>query len=1572
MQSRISHIIKCLDKFETKCNKSLLKDFIHDFYGNASVSILQSNAMTLLKDAEDMYIFAFNKKKQNNLRLRNLDGDYSLSVIEVVADSTPFIADSITAELINNSLSIAKFISCFIGISRNDKGEIVAFNGDKGEIFIRIELFDALCVSDNDIICERLHNIFDSISYIITDKQKMFDALLESTKIIAGYKNYFGNNQIVETTNFLHWLSQDNFIPMACIEYSFSNASDCKDVKVHRISSDVLGVARMENDEVRCLNRLPHQIQNLLVEQLVLEISKSERVAVVGRREHMTCVGIKILDDTGMVVGEKRLLGVFSPNAYCQDIAGVPIAKKKIKSIVTKLKNITILLGYSLKEVEAIARSFSLADLLQHSTMYLADVCLGILNNRRYPKIRVLYSVDKLQRFVSCVVLVPRKNWHSKTVLLSTRILEREFNAKTLNHRVVSAFDSTYLQLEMKTVPGEVYKVNHNTLEEVMKVEISSWSSNLNVLIHNNFHGTSSILDKGYHNIFPSGYQDRFHPSHALKDVCIIDQMLSKGMQSSVGIYNNEGIKQGFELKIYSLERLDISSTFSIIENMGTNILSHNSYYINFVTMPQMWIHCFSLDLSSTMADYNFIKNRYKDALLNILADKIPNDQFNKLIALAGFDWREAMLFRAIASYLKQLHFLYSLDYILQVFIKNLHVTKHILDLFKVRFDITLTSRDSMFRKVEKLLQEDMKYTESIPEYTVIKVFREVILAMLRVNYYQDDGKKDYISFKVKPNNISITPKPKPFAEIFVFAVDMEGVHLRGGSIARGGLRWSDRIEDYRTEILGLMRAQITKNTVIIPTGAKGGFVLKNGYSFEKGISAYKKFLSSLLDITDNIVDGKVIPPNNVIRYDDDDPYLVVAADKGTATFSDYANGISDKYGFWMGDAFASGGSAGYDHKKLGITARGAWISVQHNLMQKGVDIEKNVFSVVGIGDMSGDVFGNGMLLSNKIKLIAAFDHRHIFIDPNPDPGKSFVERKRLFEKVGSSWADYDCSIISKGGGVFSRHVKAIELSSVARSVLGIKRKSCSPNELVRFILKASVDLLWNGGIGTYVKSINETNENVSDKANDNCRVNGKDVRAKVIGEGGNLGLTQLGRIEYAQSKGILNTDYIDNSAGVSCSDHEVNIKIALGEAVKKSKISIEQRNKILESMSKDVSSLVLKDNLEQNVAISFEELQSSVRFESDMFLIKMLEDDGYLDVAFESLPSKKDAEIMANEGNGLTRPQICVLLSHTKMAVYDKLMATNLMSDPYLNKYLIGYFPKKISSQFKDEIMSHALRSEIIATYVTNNMVNRAGLSFLFNVAESTNAEYKQIAAAYIVIKDIYDIDAICKRLSVGANMTSNKVKISLIREMQFFIEYSTAWLVRRYRSASISEIMSEFECLITKVLPELPNMMGSVLLHRIEARKNSLINGKVNRDLASDMAILWQRGYALDIIKIHLLTNVSVNKVGVLYFLLDDKLSLEWMRGMFSKMILKSHWKKIIVKTVFYSMRDKKIDLACRLLKMDNNVNISAEDIVLQWLRCDNMQVDRYLNFIENLKNSGDVTVDMLDVAAKRFEVL
>jgi glutamate dehydrogenase len=1082
-------------------------------------------------------------------------------------------------------------------------------------------------------------------------------------------------------------------------------------------------------------------------------------------------------------------------------------------------------------------------------------------------------------------------------------------------------------------------------------------------------------LQRIYARAFPQGYINRYDAGSAVHDIGKIELAAATGALA-LELFKRKTENDSFlHLKIYSPnEEIALSDILPMMENAGFRVMEEHPFLIAPAGMTQVWVRDFKLQVTGGLPlALETVKPLVEEALLKVWRGEMENDRFNVLVLKAGLSWRQAVSLRAYAKYLRQTGFTYSQPAIEQAFAQHPLIVKNIMALFHARFDPAEKDHAGRQQKLKAAIEGQLAEVTSAAEDRILRRYVEIMDACLRTNYFQTDkegGHKPVLSFKFNSSQVPDLPRPVPYAEIFVYGTRVEGIHLRGGKVARGGLRWSDRHEDFRTEVLGLMKAQMVKNSVIVPVGSKGGFVVKRPPAtrealMEEGINCYTMYLQGLLDITDNIVGGKVVPPKNVVRHDEDDPYLVVAADKGTATFSDIANAVSASYDFWLGDAFASGGSAGYDHKKMGITARGAWVSVTRHFREMGIDIASQDFTVAGIGDMAGDVFGNGMLLSRHIRLIAAFNHMHIFIDPNPDAQKSFAERERLFALPRSTWKDYDASLISKGGGIFERSAKTIEVSKEAQAALGISKGRMTPDELIRAILIAPVALLWNGGIGTYVKAEDENNEQVGDRANNAVRISGKELKAKVVGEGGNLGFTQKGRIEYARAGGRINTDAIDNSAGVDCSDHEVNIKIAFSPEVTSGKLSIEKRDKLLAAMTDEVAALVLKDNILQTQAVTVAERQGAQLLESQDRLMHTLEREGMLDRGIEFLPSDKQMNELKTARKGLTRPELAVLLAYSKMDLYRRIVESNLPDEPYFLADLKRYFPKAMRDNFEEALSRHRLRREIIATVMTNSLVNRAGITFFSDIAENMGVASQDIAAAYTVARDAFDLRGLWKAIEALEGTVEVATQVEMYITISRFLERITVWLLRN------TPLPLNIEAMVKDVAPSIADiekhkaaLYSTTLKNEADALAERLKAQAVPSTLADKIAGLELMSSALNIITVARQTKGEVRPTGKLYFELGARLSLGWLRLNCDRISANSHWERQAIQAMMNDFYDEQRRLTVAVIRESGDIE--------KWLAAHREELVRYDRFIDDLKGSDSPDIPKLMVALRHVRSL
>lgn len=1087
-------------------------------------------------------------------------------------------------------------------------------------------------------------------------------------------------------------------------------------------------------------------------------------------------------------------------------------------------------------------------------------------------------------------------------------------------------------------------------------------------------------LAEKYSDAFPINYCAQNNIEAAISDLTQADK-LSTEDPFRIDLYRNPASEFPLHFKLFQYGKaLPLSDILPMIENMDLRTYSECPYELSLAN-GKIWISDFSVEYSrSGTLDFATVEKVFEEAFTKIRFGIAESDGFNRLILAAGLSWREVSIIRAYAKYLHQTGFRFSQTYIENAAVNHSDIIKNLVALFNLKFALKPKKNAAkIMETLEHHIQMSLEAVTSLDDDRILRRFWQLIKATIRTNYFQmtaNNEPKEYVSFKLKSAEIPELPKPCPLYEIFVYSPRFEGIHLRGEKVARGGIRWSDRREDFRTEILGLMKAQRVKNAIIVPSGAKGGFVLKKISPIanrdtlqQEVIACYKSFIRGLLDLTDNLKNNKIVSPENVICYDDPDPYLVVAADKGTASFSDIANSISKEYDFWLGDAFASGGSAGYDHKKIGITARGAWESVKRHFRELDVNIEENDFNVVGIGDMSGDVFGNGMMYTPHIKLVAAFDHRHIFLDPNPHPKKSFDERVRLFNLPTSSWEDYNLKLISAGGGVFKRSSKSISLTPEIKKILGTDENSLAPNELIRAILKAPVDLLFNGGIGTYVKASTESHADVGDKTNEFCRINGDELRCKVVGEGGNLGFTQLGRIEFALNGGLINTDFIDNSAGVDCSDHEVNIKILLNKEIDAGTLTEKKRNQLLMKMTSDVAKLVLHDNYSQALVMSFSAIHVTHYTGLYQAYIKELETSVHLDRAVEFLPDeKKILERKAGE-KGLTRPELAVLLAYTKIHIKNELLKSDVPDDPYFITALESAFPSLLTRLYVHSMEHHRLRREIIATQLSNQIVNSVGITFVYRLQTETGASVAEIVRAYTVAANAYGSDQLQKLIDSLNFKVSIKMQYELLHHIRQLLNLATRWFLRGKRmKGDMKKTIDHYAKSIEHLEGIVSTLMIGVTKEYMDNIINHFVNAGLQKEVAQRIATARAMYTALNIIEVATQNKLDLVKTAQIYFDVGGKFNLVWFRDQIANDSREGHWNTM----ARLALRDELDSLQKKLsivILQNHKKESSPHKMISLWLGQNHLVQKRWEILLELLHSSTNIDYTMFFIALREL---
>ena len=1332
--------------------------------------------------------------------------------VAVLHDDMPFLVDSVRIELNRRGITVHAIHNAVLATERGADHRLARVTGprasdapDGRESLIVIEIDRH---SDPAVLAElqaSLHEVLVDVRTAVAD----FDPMREQVKraleeLRVGCPAQTAPEDHAEAIAFLEWLLHDNFTFLGYDAYETVEQGGKQ--QLVKAEGSELGVFRLDQPRYRERIRTELGVEAgrfVLVPEL-LTFSKSAHHARVHRPTYPDYISIDRYDGEGNLIGEHRFLGLFTATVYNESPRNVPILRRKLKAVM-EIAGFNPK-GHNGKQLLQILEVYPRDDLFQIGTEELAQTALGILSIRERRRVRLFVREDRPGRFYSCLAFVPRDVFSTELRLRIQEMLCEELDATFGDFNTyLSESVLARIQFILRFKGDRPVEYDLKRLEAKLAKLARNWRDDLQAACIEGFgeEQANRLMDR-FRDAFPASYRDDFSARTAVYDLQHIGE-LDEGEPLSLSLYRlveEEG--SGVNLKLFHREvPIPLSDVLPMMENLGLRVIGERPYEIT-ATDADYWIHDFDLE-HHTSAEVNLQEMRkpFIEAFQRIWAGEADNDAFNRLIIGANLDWREVAMLRAYARYLKQIRFGVSQEYMAATLASHPEITRELVTLFELRFDPEERPAEgeveACIERIHRLLDD----VASLNDDQLLRRYMELIQATLRTNYYQarQDGEpKDYIAFKLEPGKVTGMPKPRPAFEIFVCSPRLEGVHLRGGKVARGGLRWSDRLEDFRTEVLGLVKAQQVKNSVIVPVGAKGGFVCKrlpegDREAFQReGIECYKTFIRALLDVTDNLKGGELVPPREVVRHDEDDPYLVVAADKGTATFSDIANEISAEYDHWLGDAFASGGANGYDHKKMGITAKGAWESVKRHFRNLGVNTQQDEFTAVGIGDMGGDVFGNGMLLSDRIRLVGAFNHLHIFVDPEPDAAATFAERQRLFEMPRSSWEDFDASLISEGGGVFKRSAKSVPISPQMKKRFGIREERLSPSELIRAMLRSEVDLIWNGGIGTYVKGSEESDADVGDKANDALRIDGRELNCRVVGEGGNLGFTQRGRMEAAARGVRINTDFIDNAGGVNCSDHEVNIKILIDEVVKRGDMTGKQRNQLLADMTGEVSELVLRGNYRQTQALDLAELLSREGVGPFRRFISELEAAGQIDRELEFLPGDEVLEERAANQQGMLLPELAVLISYAKSVLKGDLITSEVPDDAVMEGHVERIFPAVLVERYRDEIYEHRLKREIVATQVANDLVDHMGIVFVRRLIDATGAGRAEIARAYVIAREVFQLDHLWEQIEALDNQVASQVQYGMMLDLMRLIRRATRWFLRARLGSDTREIIDYF----------------------------------------------------------------------------------------------------------------------------------------------------------------------------------
>jgi len=1591
-----------------KTDKERLKTFLDQYFAHLAIDDLESMDTFALAGLARHHFEAMRKRVCGEVLLNifnpeesSFGWDLGHTVVELVIEDMPFLVDSITSEINRLGFGVHLAIHPVLRLRRSSKGvlskilEPGILGADKevmSESLIHIQI-DEQPVIRHAEIKDNILSVLADVRASVQDWRSMRTALADLIDELETLTINQSLEEISEVRDFLRWLHDDNFTFLGFREYEFSGTGQNAQANVAKDSG--LGVLRDPSavvfHELRDLGKMPEDVRSFVKRPDLLLVTKTEMRSRVHRSVQMDSIGIKRLNAKGKVIGQRIFVGLFTAGAYNRSARAIPLLRRKIQATFDRAGLPAN--SHNGKTLLNILETFPRDELFQIAPDDLLQTSLGILRLQDRQKVSLFVRRDDFDRFMSCLIYVPKDRYSTDLRRKIQAVLERTLNGKVSAHYAHLGDEAlARLHLVVKTNPGAIPKYDERALEARIADLARSWSDHLTTRLIEEYGEMQGVhLMDAYKNAFNQHYEESFSTQDAVKDIQRIELTYVFGR---LGLYLYElNAKSGppLRFKIYNPRvPVALSDILPVLENLGLRVMGEVPY----TAFPRgaeykIVIHDFSLEpRGELMGSGDDVRSRFHAAFDQIWVGNMESDTLNALILSAGLNWREITVLRAYTKYLRQTGITFSEDYMAATLVANPQITHVITDLFMERFRPVEDQAEmtKVKRKIGRLrgkLTSLLEDVASADEDRILRRYVNLVEATLRTNFFQlnEGGEpKTWLSFKLSSRDVEDLPLPKPMYEIFVYSPDVEGVHLRFGNVARGGLRWSDRREDFRTEVLGLVKAQQVKNAVIVPVGSKGGFVVKKQPAdesreafMENGIACYQTFVRGLLDLTDNLdADGNVVPPQHVVRYDEDDPYLVVAADKGTATFSDIANGVSAEYGFWLGDAFASGGSVGYDHKKMGITARGGWESVKRHFREMGINTQTQDFRVSGVGDMSGDVFGNGMLLSEHICLQAAFNHLHIFIDPKPDAAKSFQERKRLFELPRSSWADYDAKLISKGGGVFERRAKSIPMSKEMKELFGVTTDKVTPNELVRLCLMLDADLLWFGGIGTYIKASFESHLDAGDRTNDGVRIDAHDIRARVIGEGANLGVTQQGRVEYALHGGRLNTDAIDNSAGVDCSDHEVNIKILLDQLVRQNVLSEKQRNNLLERMTDEVGELVLWDNYEQTQAISLIQARGTDPVDHQIRLMRMLEKTDRLNREVEFLPDDEALSERVLSGKGLTRPEISVLISYSKIWLYDELLASDFLDEPYLQRDLTRYFPTALRKTYQDAIGAHRLKREIIATRVTNSMINRVGGTFVTQFMEKTGMKPDEIARAFIIAREAFSVRNLWHPIEELDTLVPAQAQIAMFMDVNKLLDHATMWFLRGgFDDVPLEDTVARFKGGLSTLARGLMTVLPKHYQSDQEDRAKVYTNQNVPKDLAISIAGLVNLASGTDIVMLADGRKLDVCDVARLYFAVGSRFRLGRLRAACDRVSVNSHWQKLAVAALIEEVFTHQLNLTAQVLDVSKNVT-DPKKALHAWEAMYTNAIERTEQLLTELW-TGDITdISMIAVASRALKSL
>jgi glutamate dehydrogenase len=1505
------------------------------------------------------------------------------SVVEVTTDDSPFLVDSVSEELTARGLTIVRLLHPVIGTVRDEDGRLARVlsgrEADHRESFMHFEVDRILSSEAQHELEGRIRKILRDVALVVRDFGPMQERVQRMTELARAATVRYPEDEVDEVVRFLGWLLELNFVLLGYREYELVDTKEGR--AIHAVPGSGLGIlSDVEAStfaQVTQLSSLPDDVRQRIEGGGLLIYSKTQAYSTVHRRARMDYIGVRKLNEAGEVVGEARLIGLFTSKAYMEPASKTPLLHHKLEQVIAAEDLIPG--SHDYKAAVSLFESFPKDELFQASPEELRLLIVGLLQLEKHAGIRVLIRRDLYGHNVSVVVALPRDRFNAELRKALQQLFLERFRGTTIDyHLSLGETESARIFFTIHVAPGvPIPDVSYEELEREVERLARTWEDELlEALTHRVGPGRARPLMDEWAPRFPDYYKATDEWDLVVDDVLMLEELESISEGFLVGVGNESKGERLTRVKLYKTGgKVDLSDFMPILEALGLRVVEEVPTAVQ--GDGRIYIHDFGvLDSRGAVLELGEAADRLTETIAAVWRGESDSDSLNRLVTLSSLTWREVQILRALRNYRMRVSARYTENYRNDAMAAYPQISERLVRMFEARFDPVGAATDEEVDGIRQGIHQDLRAVSSLDQDNILRHLLGTIEAIVRTNAFLPD--RSSLSFKIRSEGVPEMPKPVPLYDLWVYSPAVEAVHLRAGHVARGGIRWSDRREDFRTEVLGLMKAQKVKNAVIVPDGSKGGFVLKRPtitpeQAQAEVVQQYVTFMRGMLDVTDNLVKGEVVHPEGVRVLDGPDPYLVVAADKGTAALSDTANEVSRSYGYWLGDAFASGGSQGYDHKALGITARGVWESVKRHFREVGIDAAVHPFSVVGIGDMSGDVFGNGMLFTKRIRLIAGFDHRHVFIDPDPDPAISFAERKRLFEIPRSSWALYDRSLLSPGGDVIDRAVKSATLSPEARAALGIPDdapREMTPSNVIRWILQAPVDLLFNGGIGTYVKATNEGHTEVGDRANDPVRINGAQVRARVVGEGGNLGFTQRGRIEYARGGGRINTDFIDNSAGVDTSDREVNLKILLGLAIERGELTPEERNALLQASTDDVVRSVLYDNYQQAQILSQEVAVAPDRNEACEDLMVQLEGEGELERAVEFLPGPEEMAERRGRGEGLTRPELALLVAYAKRSISRDLLESDLPDSQYLERDLERYFPQAIVERFAELLPEHPLRRELIATIVSNDVVNSQGVTFVSRLVAETGATAAEVVRAYRIARDVIDASERWNDVEALDGKIDPELQNQLMTGVDWLVETTARWYLVRAPGIRLAEAIDQARAAFRELATVIEQIGPDAWREQREREAERLGAAGVPEAIARRHAFQDELVHGPDIITVSRATGRPVLEVARGFFLLGDRLDIDWLEQRLAEQPAKTRWQRWAVR----SMEDDLFTIRRQIIEtiLEDAGGRPIDEAVDAFLEDRAAPYGRVRRFMRSLAMEGVTDLSQLTVALRQLRTL